>query len=240
MKLVVNSDDFGISRGMNYAVVDAYKYGTLSSTTALVCSKEIDHAVQLANENPGLGVGLHLSFDFFNSLSKNSELSDEDGFLLTRKSAPLKRVVSVEAIIEEWELQLALFKKLFNRMPTHLDSHHHAHLENEYCTQAVKFLAQKYDLPVRGCDFNGTVCRYDGTFYDETVSLETLEQAVLSLKEYDDEQTILEICLHNAYIDKELVNATTYNIKRMDEHEILVSKEFKQFLEKNDVQLVNY
>lgn len=34
--LIVNADDFGLSRGQNYGIVDACRNGVVTSTTALV------------------------------------------------------------------------------------------------------------------------------------------------------------------------------------------------------------
>lgn len=32
-KLIINADDFGYSRGVNYGIIDAYKLGILTSAT---------------------------------------------------------------------------------------------------------------------------------------------------------------------------------------------------------------
>ena len=34
--LIVNADDFGLSKGQNYGVIEAYQHGVVSSTTAMV------------------------------------------------------------------------------------------------------------------------------------------------------------------------------------------------------------
>jgi len=57
---VINGDDFGFSAGVNAATIEAYKNGILTSTSLMVTAAAFDQAVQLARENPGLAVGLHL------------------------------------------------------------------------------------------------------------------------------------------------------------------------------------
>ena len=42
--LIVNADDFGLSKGQNYGILDACKNGLVTSTTALVNGAAIDHA----------------------------------------------------------------------------------------------------------------------------------------------------------------------------------------------------
>lgn len=60
-RLIVNADDFGRSSSINAAVVRAHREGILTSASLMVNESSADEAVYLAQENPNLGVGLHLS-----------------------------------------------------------------------------------------------------------------------------------------------------------------------------------
>jgi hopanoid biosynthesis associated protein HpnK len=60
-RLIVNADDFGLSHSVNQAVVRAHREGILTSASLMANETGFDEAVQLAKENPGLGVGLHLT-----------------------------------------------------------------------------------------------------------------------------------------------------------------------------------
>jgi len=60
-RLIVNADDFGLSRSVNEAVIRAHRDGILTSASLMVNEPGFDEAVQLARENPKLGVGLHLT-----------------------------------------------------------------------------------------------------------------------------------------------------------------------------------
>lgn len=57
--LIVNADDFGLSREVNAAVVKAHREGILTSASLMVAEAHRDEATRLARENPGLDVGLH-------------------------------------------------------------------------------------------------------------------------------------------------------------------------------------
>src|SRR6516164_6294317 len=61
-RLVVNADDFGRSRSINEAIVRAHQEGILTTASLMVNEAACTEAVFLAKENPGLGVGLHLTF----------------------------------------------------------------------------------------------------------------------------------------------------------------------------------
>jgi hopanoid biosynthesis associated protein HpnK len=60
-ELVINADDFGLSGGANRGVIRAWREGILTSASLMVGGGAFDEAVQLAWENPGLQVGLHLT-----------------------------------------------------------------------------------------------------------------------------------------------------------------------------------
>ena len=60
-RLIVNADDFGRSHSLNQAVVRAHREGILTSASLMVNGAAANEAVELARQNPGLGVGLHVS-----------------------------------------------------------------------------------------------------------------------------------------------------------------------------------
>jgi len=60
-RLIVNADDFGRSSSINQAVIRAHREGILTTTSLMVNEAACDEAVAMARENPGLGVGLHLT-----------------------------------------------------------------------------------------------------------------------------------------------------------------------------------
>ena len=50
--LIVNADDFGLSKGQNYGVIEAYQHGVVSSTTAMVNGGGAQHAAALSRQYP--------------------------------------------------------------------------------------------------------------------------------------------------------------------------------------------
>lgn len=60
-RLIVNADDFGRSHSINEAVIRAHGEGILTTASLMVNETGCDEAVNLARENPELGVGLHLT-----------------------------------------------------------------------------------------------------------------------------------------------------------------------------------
>ena len=60
-RLIVNADDFGRSRCINQAVIQAHREGILTTASLMVNEEASAEAVALAKANPTLGVGLHLT-----------------------------------------------------------------------------------------------------------------------------------------------------------------------------------
>lgn len=60
-QLIITSDDFGLSSGVNRAVEKAWQDGILTCASIMPGAAGFDEAVAIAKRNPGLQVGLHLT-----------------------------------------------------------------------------------------------------------------------------------------------------------------------------------
>src|SRR5256885_17249812 len=112
-RLIINADDFGFTRGVNRAVVRAFKTGIVTSTTIMANGEAFEHAVELALANPGLGVGCHLAVVGGLPVARVADVSslvDSDGVLpraLTRLMFKLARgSVPTEQVTREFRAEL--------------------------------------------------------------------------------------------------------------------------------------
>ncbi len=60
-QLIITSDDFGLSSGVNRAVEQGWKNGLLTCASIMPGGGAFNEAVVIARRNPGLQVGLHLT-----------------------------------------------------------------------------------------------------------------------------------------------------------------------------------
>lgn len=60
-QLIITSDDFGLSAGVNAAVEKGWRDGILTCASIMPGGAAFDEALQIARRNPGLQVGLHLT-----------------------------------------------------------------------------------------------------------------------------------------------------------------------------------
>ena len=59
-RLILNADDFGLTRGINRAIAELHTLGALTSATLMASGPAFDDAVTVARAHPNLGVGCHI------------------------------------------------------------------------------------------------------------------------------------------------------------------------------------
>jgi len=59
-RLIINADDFGLTAGVNRAIIESHLQGVVTSATLMANADAFDDAIRLAKETPTLGVGCHV------------------------------------------------------------------------------------------------------------------------------------------------------------------------------------
>ncbi|MDU2495679.1 MAG: chitin disaccharide deacetylase [Klebsiella grimontii] len=245
--LIVNADDFGLSRGQNYGIIEACKNGVVTSTTALVNGAAISHAAQLSRCVPELAVGMHFVLTLGEPLSAMPGLTREGRLgkwiwqMAEEDSLPL------DEIAHELGQQYQRFVELFGHEPTHIDSHHHVHM-----------IAQIYPIVAAFAREKGVALRIDrqlatlsglaqdaarssegfaSEFYGEGVSealfLQTLDASIRR------GETSLEVMCHPAFVDNTIMGSA-YCYPRLTELDVLTSESLKSAITERGYRLGTY
>ena len=61
MKIIVNADDMGYTRGVSEGIIEGYEKGIVTSTTVMCNMDQAAQAAQRLRSVPGLGTGVHLT-----------------------------------------------------------------------------------------------------------------------------------------------------------------------------------
>lgn len=242
MKLIVNADDFGISKAINLGIIEGFKNGIVTSTTLMCNMEATGDAVELAKKNPKLGVGIHLVLTAGKPLSKDVKtLVDDDGNFL--KYDKIFRSASIEDIRKEFRNQMERFLS-FGIVPTHIDTHHHVH-SKEAVFSIVYELAKEFDIPVRYIEAIGrdkykdirTTTKLIDNFYD----LPMIEPHILQeICEDNIDIESLEIMCHPGYLDHKIISNSSYAYPRVKELETLTDKDVIKFIKNENIQLINF
>jgi predicted glycoside hydrolase/deacetylase ChbG (UPF0249 family) len=133
--LIINADDFGISKAVNYAIMAAMDSTICTDTTLLANFDESENAARLAismSRADRVGIHLNLTEGFPLSLKIRNEprFCNQEGYFHNKK---LKRIVLLSksekiAVQEELTSQIRLCRK-FGIPISHADSHNHIHEE---------------------------------------------------------------------------------------------------------------
>lgn len=190
-------------------------------------------AIELAKENPGLGVGVHLVLTTGKPpLDTHQTIVDDQGkFKFTVYS--FDETVDLEEVYQEWKAQI---DSIIKHIPiTHLDSHHHSHL-SPYLEGVVQRLNKEYNVPYRGLFTNlpDQVALF-GNFFAQGVRVETLLN-LCTKKKYN----VVDIMTHPAYIDEHLKGISSYVDERAIEREILSSSDLRKQIEDLGVEIISY
>lgn len=59
-RLIINADDFGLTSGVNRAILEAHQHGVVTSATLMAGGRAFQEAVQFAQQAPQLNVGCHV------------------------------------------------------------------------------------------------------------------------------------------------------------------------------------
>lgn len=132
-RLILNADDFGMTRGVNEAIIRAHRDGILTSTTLMATGDAFDDAIAKAKAMPALGVGCHVVLTGGAAVSpreKIPSLVDSGGRLPESLPAFVAKVTSGAIKIAEIETEIrAQIQKIraAGIEPSHVDSHKHTH-----------------------------------------------------------------------------------------------------------------
>jgi predicted glycoside hydrolase/deacetylase ChbG (UPF0249 family) len=131
----VNADDFGLTAGVNRAVLELHRAGVLTSTTLMARAGATDAAIALARETPSLGTGCHIVLVDGQPVSPAdripSLIDSKTGCFYSSLTAFLPRLftgrIHTGDIEREAAAQIALLKD--RGVPlTHVDTHKHTHM----------------------------------------------------------------------------------------------------------------
>ena len=139
-RLIVNADDFGVTPGVNRAIVEANQQGIVTSATLMANSKAFDGAVEsagtLAQRGARFSVGCHLVLVDGEPLSPAERiptLIERNGVTRFREQlssfamAALGRRIAEDETEIEASAQIARVQRAGIKV-SHFDTHKHAHI----------------------------------------------------------------------------------------------------------------
>src|SRR5262249_47753778 len=132
-ELIVNADDFGLTRQVSRGIIDAHCEGIVTSTTLLANGGAFEAALSMSRRAPRLGIGVHLNLSEGVPVSPPAtipSLVDPRGRLHLTPGRLWAGVLRCKVSLSDVERELrAQIEKVLRAgiAPTHFDGHKHVH-----------------------------------------------------------------------------------------------------------------
>ena len=245
-KIIINADDFGLTKTISDEIIKVYKIGNLSSTSLMVNTPGRDYAINLARENPDLGIGLHFNLTEGFALTGVSSITNSEGKFLDKMKLILYVIlkkIDIKDLYKELKAQYEYIIKA-GLIPSHIDSHQHIHM-NPKIFKLVADFAKEKNISIR-ITFPQTIIRNNGIInYKKRIKQYILQYASIKNSRYANKIGLKFNKSFNSIFDfhpfqmpekKDYLNLLNKSFS--DKHELMIhlykeSKELKEFYKEN-------
>lgn len=247
MRLIINGDDFGFTRGINLGICDCFQRGIMNSTSLMVNMKFAEEAAEMIKNPDGLSVGLHFNVTVGEPVSHELKriITPEGHFskeLLRKDGADI-----YEELWKEGVAQIEHFVHLTGRLPSHINSHHGIEV-TEAGREVIQDLGLKYDIPIRAfiMDSCSLTEKYRTDYEVPGCKLmEGVDFGMKSIEEYFSDSEIesdscFELVGHPGYVDSYLPEMSGLTIQRCHDMRCFCSESWAEWLRNNPIQLIGY
>lgn len=255
MKLLVQSDDFGITRAVSLGCIHGIRNGVIRNTGMFANMPWIEECVEWIRpymDQIGFGIDLNISTGpSILSHGKLPSLTHEDGsFLGSKEHKALDSdenhhdhlAACREEVYAEFRAQIERYIELTGHKPDYI--HNHA-----YCSETVfrvsRQLAEEYHCPysddlIRRPELQdggmGWYC-FGGPevqLKNDPVSWFVSDRPGMMKKEYG------YIICHCGYVDAELFRLSSFNVCRLIDLDCMVSQKMKTWIKDNQIELLTF
>lgn len=268
--LIVDADDFGHTMGVSEGILNAYRRGIATSTTALMNKPGVAASLLKARKIcPGLGLGVHLvltaGHPILTPIEVPSLTGGKDQFDGLHEFITNLGGLDLSEVCAEWMAQINLFIKTIGQKPDHLDSHHSCSYLSPSLFEIMLKLANEFGIPIRmpfcaeSDNVIGDLPKKEKNrilrFYPQILErfIQPFPQHFIA-SFYDEGVSFLslkkileqlptgtsKLMCHPGYVDDELYSNSTYNNMRERELEILTNDGIKTCLSEYGIELINF
>jgi len=150
-RLIINADDLGLCPERDAGILQLFSCGAITSASLLV-QGESAKAAALAAVAAGLPLGLHLNLSEGRpaaSPATSHSLTDTHGALRGKfglRAALAAGLVQADDLAREIRAQFDAFIALTGELPSHVDGHHHSHVEALVAAVLAPIMAREYGV----------------------------------------------------------------------------------------------
>lgn len=154
--MIINADDFGMSREVNEGIKQGIEAGVITSVSVMVNMPYYKDAIAFLKKHPEVSVGLHFNISEGHPILSPHQLAtllrEDDYFYnwITLTLNLILRQICLKEVEKELTAQFTILKK--SGLPiNHIDGHHHLHLYPSIFQIVAKFAKKENLNAVRSC-----------------------------------------------------------------------------------------
>ncbi len=264
MKMIIQADDYGITRAVADGIVACGKQGMMTQTGFFTNMPWADYCAERIKEVPNVLLGQDLN------LSTGSPITDpklipslvqENGAFLTssmhkEKDKTDPHHVKYEEALLEYDNQVKRFIELIGNIPGYIIGHA---WESEETRKALYDICDKYGILnySKVTDFSlekdlemqwARPIQRENGIWEFNLMTQAENDPLKWFKEgrFDDilnnalkNEEVFMLHTHAGYLDRDLLSLSSYNMLRAMEAGFLMSDELKNWIKENNVELVN-
>ena len=257
MKLLVQSDDYGISKAQAHRCIEGIRNGLIRNTgffTNMPWAEECAEWIRPYLNQIAFGIDLNITTG--KSVLPHHQIptitKEDNSFISSWESrkmdqtAPDHEHAAYEEVLAEFDAQIRRFIQFVGKKPDYIHSHAY---NTPNIMKAHRELATKYELPYSSDVMKKTVGfgipDYHIEWYQRPSTLEN--QAASSLKDYilsNGNSWLAEDCHfligHMGYVDQELIELTSYTLYRMTDLAGITDPEVLEWVKNSGIELISY
>lgn len=264
MKLLVQGDDYGFTKGVTYGIIDAIDNGILTCTGMFANMEIAPWAAEFIKARPNFCFGIDFNLVSGPSVIAKDQiphLVDEQGRFI-RSNIRIKdprwsskegqeEMFPFDEVYKEIRGQFDRFVKLTGRKPGYVHGHS---IGTDSITRATRQISIEENVPY-SVDYmsKGFVtfmlpddeedkddASHSKKFVAETQLKKNPLRKFMKHKEEILKHDFVIAGGHPGYVDADLMSLTSLSLERMFDQAFITSQEMKEFVKDNNVQLVDY
>jgi len=261
MKLIIQSDDYGITRSQALGCIYGIEKGIVRNTgiflNNLPWTEEIIEWIRPYIDKIDLGIDLNCSTGWpLLDPKEVPSLCQENG---RYKTSSMNRALDTaennydhfnyDEIYKEYDAQIQRYIKVFNRKPAYIQGHVYITPTLE---KAQRDLAEKYGIPycqdlikkLKETGKGDNAPEDDNTWYlDRALDVQNkcylLDYLLEDRKHLLDKEYAVVTC-HTGYVDKWLMELSTFNIYRVNDLDAVTNPKIFEWIEKNNIEVARF
>lgn len=253
MKILVQSDDYGFTRGVIAGMCDAFERGIITSTGLFVNMPICEEAVRRIQAYPHICLGIDINVTSGPCVSDPASLPtlvDPDTGQFIQTSQRMQDTRWGQDVFKPYDecyreacAQIQKFLSVTGRLPEYLQSHSTSG-SRQYLA-AIRDAAHQYSIPFTYEVWKKySICNLMPPCEGDPYSYEnqTADRVAMMLDQLNANQQAEIVCLpsHCGFVDAELMAMTRCNLARAYDHAYLTSPEIKAWIDDHHAQLISY